>query len=254
MNEQYNSLQNESAKGSRSIWIIVSVVIITALIVGGGVYAWQKSNFESIEQTLRQQIQILQNEIKELKNSQNNQIESSLPEEQTSSSEAKAIIQDRAEEVILAIKNQDSSKLAKFAHPNLGVRFSPYSYVDKNNDLVFTASQLQNIFSDSTKYKWGVYDGSGFPIELTFEEYYNQFIYDQDYINAEKIGYNEIIGRGNTLNNNFEIYPNAIILEFHFSGFDPKYSGMDWSSLRLVFEQNDSVWYLVGIIHDQWTI
>jgi (p)ppGpp synthase/HD superfamily hydrolase len=29
---------------------------------------------------------------------------------------------------------------------------------------------------------------------------------------------------------------------------------MDWRSLRLVFEKKDDIWYIVGIIHDQWTI
>jgi hypothetical protein len=38
------------------------------------------------------------------------------------------------------------------------------------------------------------------------------------------------------------------------SGFDPEYEGMDWRSLRLVFEKKNDIWYLVGIIHDQWTI
>ncbi len=63
----------------------------------------------------------------------------------------------------------------------------------------------------------------------------------------------KFIGRSNTSNNNFEIYSNAIIVEFHFSGFDSKYEGMDWESLRLVFEEKDGTWYLIGIIHDQWT-
>jgi (p)ppGpp synthase/HD superfamily hydrolase len=44
------------------------------------------------------------------------------------------------------------------------------------------------------------------------------------------------------------------MVEYHFSGFDPKYEGMDWRSLRLVFEEKDNIWHLVGIIHDQWTI
>jgi hypothetical protein len=29
---------------------------------------------------------------------------------------------------------------------------------------------------------------------------------------------------------------------------------MDWQSLRLVFEETAGNWYLVGIVHDQWTI
>jgi hypothetical protein len=29
---------------------------------------------------------------------------------------------------------------------------------------------------------------------------------------------------------------------------------MDWESLRLVFQEEGGVWYLVGVIHDEWTI
>ena len=32
------------------------------------------------------------------------------------------------------------------------------------------------------------------------------------------------------------------------------FDGMDWKSLRLVFQEKDNIWYLVGIIHDGWTI
>lgn len=167
---------------------------------------------------------------------------------------AEKIISSRATEVILALKNKDMEKLSFFIHPIKGVRFSPYAYVHLNRDLVFTADEIQNLYKDETKFWWGEYDGSGDLIKLSFKEYFDDFVYDEDFTNAREIGYNRIIGTGNTLNNNFETYPGSIIVEYHFPGFDPKYGGMDWSSLRLVFEEKDSVWYLVGIIHDQWTI
>jgi len=40
----------------------------------------------------------------------------------------------------------------------------------------------------------------------------------------------------------------------YFPSFNPDYAGMDWKSLRLVFEQYEGRWYLVGIINNQWTI
>ena len=42
--------------GKSNIGIIVITIIITTIIVGGGVYAWQKSNLKSVEQSLQQQI------------------------------------------------------------------------------------------------------------------------------------------------------------------------------------------------------
>jgi hypothetical protein len=166
----------------------------------------------------------------------------------------KRIIEKRAIDVLTAIKNYDLEKLADAIHPDKGVRFSPYGFVDVDNDLVFTADEVKNLASDSKIYLWGHYDGSGDPIELNFQDYYKKFIYDVDFINAEKTGYNQVLGHGNALNNSFEVYKNSIIVEYHFSGIDPKYEGMDWRSLRLAFEKKNDVWYLVGVIHDQWTI
>lgn len=56
----------ESAQSSKNIWMIVIYVIITALIVGGGVYAWQRSNLKNTEQSLQQQIPVLQSQIDQL--------------------------------------------------------------------------------------------------------------------------------------------------------------------------------------------
>ncbi|HHV97046.1 MAG TPA: hypothetical protein GXX37_11340 [Clostridiaceae bacterium] len=166
----------------------------------------------------------------------------------------KSIIEERAREVLTAIKNYDMSKLADAIHPDKGIRFSPYGYVDVDNDLVFTAEEVRNLDSDSKTYLWGYYDGSGEPITLNFSDYYKKFIYDVDFLNAEQVGYNKILGQGNSLNNSSEVYKNSIIVEYHFSGFDPQYNGMDWRSLRLAFEKKGDIWYLVAIIHDQWTI
>ena len=170
-----------------------------------------------------------------------------------SSKEAKQIITNRAKEIITALKTKDMKKLSTFVHPDKGVRFSPYSYVDLKNDLVFKSSHIKNILADTTKYSWGFEDATGDDIKLTFPRYFKRFVYDHDFANAQKISYQKIIGRGNTVNNNFEIYPKAIIVEYHFPGFNPAYHGMDWKSLRFVFEKKGETWYLIGIIHDQWT-
>ncbi|AZV43291.1 hypothetical protein BAOM_2682 [Peribacillus asahii] len=69
----------------------------------------------------------------------------------------------------------------------------------------------------------------------------------------KKVGYNQTIGKGNTVNNIRKVYPNSIVVEYYFGG-TKKYSGMDWSSLKLVYEKKGSTWYLVGIVHDEWTI
>jgi len=159
----------------------------------------------------------------------------------------------RAGEVVQALKNKDMLSLAGYVHPVDGLRFSPYAYV-KSTDLVFPSSQIPGSMSDNTLFTWGIYDGSGLSIDMTFTEYYAQFIYDVDFANAPQVAVNERIGKGNSIDNSLEFYPGAMIVEYHFPGFEAQYQGMDWRSLRLVFMDYNNTWYLVGIIHDQWTI
>ena len=166
----------------------------------------------------------------------------------------KGIIEERATEVLTAISKYDFGKLSEAVHPEKGLRFTPYGYVDAEKDIVFSADEIRNMASDQKKYVWGNYDGSGDPIELSFRDYFSRFVYDADFINAEQVGYNKILGQGNSVNNSFDFYRDAIIVEYHFPGIDPKYEGMDWRSLRLVFEKAGDTWYLVGVIHDEWTI
>ena len=163
------------------------------------------------------------------------------------------IVMSRANEVIRVLGERDTETLSTLIHPAEGVRFSPYTFV-RESDLVFIPDQIGGLLTDPTQYVWGIYDGSGLPIELTFVEYYDRFVYDQDFTNAEQIGYDQTLGTGNTINNCSQFYPQAVVVEYHFSGFDPNLAGMDWRSLRLVLKEEGGVWYLVGIVHDEWTI
>jgi hypothetical protein len=169
--------------------------------------------------------------------------------------EAKRVIAVRARQVISALKAKDMARLSTFVHPRKGVRFSPYAYVTPEEDLILKRMQFAGRWTSKRRYKWGSYDGSDDPIRLTFRAYYRRFIFDHDYSRAKRIGYNDqFMGHGNTLNNITDIYPQGIVVEYHFPGFDPQYGGLDWASLWLVFEREGKEWYLVGVVHDEWTI
>lgn len=158
------------------------------------------------------------------------------------------------ENTLKALRDRDMEWLSSIVHPDKKLRFSPYTFVDADKTLAFSADEIKTLMNSDKAYTWGSYDGSGEPIRLTFKEYMNVFVYDQDFLNAEEVGYNRYIGQGNTLNNIFDVYPDGKLLEYHFSGFNPEYAGMDWESLKLIFEEKDGAWYLVCIVHDQWTI
>jgi len=156
--------------------------------------------------------------------------------------------------IMTSIKVKDFEKFSEFLHPILGVRFSPYSFIDTSANVKLTAGNFIEQINNQSELVWGSFDGSGEIIQLTIEEYFNRFVYNADFINAEKKSINNIIGKGNTINNLETIYNGCDYTESYFSGFDKKYEGMDWCSLRLVFKKYNDKYYLVGIVHDQWTI
>ena len=157
-------------------------------------------------------------------------------------------------QILTSIKAKDFKKFSEFIHPIFGVRFSPYSFIDTSTNIKLTTVTFMEQINKQTKLVWGSFDGSGEIIQLTIEEYFNRFVYNADFINAEKKSINKMIGSGNTINNLESIYNGCDYTESYFSGFDKKFEGMDWCCLRLVLKKYNNKYYLVGIVHDQWTI
>ncbi len=156
--------------------------------------------------------------------------------------------------VLDAMHQKDYAALADYFHPEKGVRFSPYGYVDTSNHQHFSQESFLNAIKANKQMKWGSYNGSGDPILLTPVNYFNKFVYDKNYKDAPEKGLNRQVSRGNSLNNINKIYPNSIFTELYFPGNQEKYSGMDWKSLKLVFLRFNGKPYLVGVVHDEWTI
>lgn len=158
------------------------------------------------------------------------------------------------EEVLTAIKARDHHRLSEHFHREEGVRFSPYGYIDTVHHVHFAAGEFLQQVEDDQPMLWGSYDGTGKDIEMTLEAYFDKFVYEVDFLNAEQRSVNELLGKGNSLINIQQVYPGADFTESYFSGFEEKYGGMDWRSLRMVFRTEQGVPRLVGIVHDQWTI
>lgn len=163
-------------------------------------------------------------------------------------------LQATAESAVRALAAHDMAAVGALAHPGKGVRFSPYAHVDVERDQVIRKASFDSLWTIKTPVVWGVHDGSGEPIRLTYAEYHRAFVYDRDFAQAPRVEYNAPpVGRGNTPNNIAASYPGASIVEYHIPG-DPKYAGMDWRSLWLVFEKTEATWHLVAIVHGSWTI
>ena len=169
--------------------------------------------------------------------------------------QAREIISSRASRAIELLKQRNLRELSRLVHPVKGLRFSPDAFLNQKANVPFKATQLPGALHETQRRVWGTHDGSGNSIRLTFAEYYKRFVYDRDFASASEISYNGgRIGKSNTADNSVENYPNAIIVEYFVAGTESEQQGMDWASLRLIFEQHRSQWYLVYIVHDKWAI
>lgn len=157
-------------------------------------------------------------------------------------------------EILLQLKNKDYEGFAKHLHPEDGCLFSPYGFIDTENARLFTQEGFIKLLNSGDKVVWGSYDGSGDPINLNLKAYLEKFVYNADYVNAEKFALNKMLGSGNSLNNLTKVFPGLNFSENYFSGFKKEYNGMDWTTLRLIFKKSGDVYYLRAVVHDQWTI
>jgi hypothetical protein len=153
-----------------------------------------------------------------------------------------------------ALQRRDVEQLAALAHPSTGIRFTPYTRVDTVRDRRFTAAELRAQWNRPDSLLWGEFDGSGDPMRMTMAQYFNRFVADTDFAKAPRVARDSApMGVGNSIYNLPEVYRGATIVEHNIPGTDPRYGGMDWRSLWLVFERVGAAWHLVGVVHGSWT-
>lgn len=165
------------------------------------------------------------------------------------------ILMELTNQVLTAFSTKDYAALSGLVHPDSGVRFSPYAYIDTASDKVVSADWIKKQADKGKQEKilWGTADPTDEPISMTMDKYVQRFVYDVDFLRPEKLKVNEFIGGGNTINNLLTVYQGCNFTESHFSGFEKKYEGMDWKSIRLVYKMKDGKYYLVGVVHDEWS-
>lgn len=170
-----------------------------------------------------------------------------------SEAEAERAVGALVRDTLAAFKARDGTLLAGLAHPSKGVRFSPYAYLSATN-ITLSAAQLRSGFTDPTKRTWGITDGRGDAITVTFADYSRSYIYSRDFAASTRTAYNRTIGQGNTIDNTASVYPDAILFEAYDPGPDPRLTDVQWQCVRLLFERSGERWFLIGVIHGEWTI
>lgn len=160
-----------------------------------------------------------------------------------------------ARQIVHNIEKQNITALASAIHPIQGVQFSPYSHFSDKTDVTLYTTKLLKEWHDTTPKVWGYYDGSGEKIVLNTKEYFSQFVSDRNYSNAPIILVNKLAKKSNTRSNIEIFFSNSTFVDFYYPGNDPKFGGMDWSSLRIILIPNQKGgWWLRGLAHGRWTI
>lgn len=156
-------------------------------------------------------------------------------------------------DIMQLIKDKNMADLSSYVHPSKGLSFTPHVHIVIGRDLVFTAQEVAGLAQDNTVYNWGYFlaPPADAEMHLNFNDYYDDFIYDEDYLNFEIMGNNTIVNTGDEIDNIHDEYPDADFIEFMIVG--PAHNtGTDWRSLKLVFEESNGQSYLTGIVHGQW--
>jgi len=159
-----------------------------------------------------------------------------------------------AYDVLEYIKDEDYVALSRFAHPELGVVFSPCATVTLSANKCFDAGQIAAFGTDTNLYVWGVSNGHGEPIEMTPSDYFARYVFKKDYTTAPLIGVNSIVRSGNALENISDVFPGIQFVDFHIPGDEVNSAAdLNWSSLRLGFEEYDGRLWLAVISYSEWT-
>lgn len=161
------------------------------------------------------------------------------------------VTNDLNNEIITLLKNKKYKDLSSFIHPEKGIQFSMYSFVSEK-DKSFSKSDFEKYINADEKFTFGHKDGSGAIYIVNLKDYLKDWVFKKDFSTA-KINYDNFEGKGNSLNNIKEKYPNSETVENYLAG-TVEYSYMDWNSLILIFEKIDNQYYLVAIANNQWTV
>ncbi|MCX6807379.1 MAG: hypothetical protein NTZ80_01030 [Patescibacteria group bacterium] len=155
------------------------------------------------------------------------------------------------EDVMLVIAKKDFQTLSTLIHPWKHLRFSPEPIIEEGTDLTFTSDDIAKISSDSRTYLWSKSKSFRKPLLLNFDEYWNQFVYDHDYLNASEKPVFRNLSNDSKQDIFAKIYPNAEAYDYYFSDSGSNVRNLNQTSLRLVFDKYEDNWTLVAIAHSQ---
>jgi hypothetical protein len=171
--------------------------------------------------------------------------------------ESDSQLSDREKLVSLAydaagyIKSGDFQALSELIHPEYGVYLSPSATLNLSSNRWFSQKELARLGGSREDLVWGLEGSSEKEIEYTAAEFFSFVLYSRDYLNAPVISIDRVARSGNALENTQEVFPGAHFIDLYFPPSSA--DGIDWSILRLVFEDYGKEPRLAAIVHSEYT-
>lgn len=196
-------------------------------------------------------IPIDQNVDEEVEQTPGEEVEQTPGEEEDNNSYDPVLLEQQATEILQAIHDRDMDVLATHVHSEKGLLLSPYfSVID--DTVKFEKNELPTLLDSDTTYLWG-YGEANTEIQLTPAEYFDEHLQVERFFESDEVfvdTQNQEVDPSNYLKT---VFPDSKIVEFYHAGTE-QYSGLDYRSLNLVFEQDiNGAWGLVAIVNNLFT-
>lgn len=161
-----------------------------------------------------------------------------------------AQVQGIINDLILAIEERDGEGIAELVADGRGFRIRRNWW---NPEVWISESELMTIFEDQEPLKWGIADGSGLPIEGSFQKVILPLL-DRNLLNANSKACNELLHAGTA---GFVILPPAYeginFISYHRAP-GPEDNELDWGTWVIGIERWQGSYYLSFLVHYEWEI
>lgn len=162
-----------------------------------------------------------------------------------------AVLEQKAIEILHNLVDRNMESLEAHVHPEKGLLFSPYLSISEST-VHFEPNEIATLLEDETTYVWG-YGEANTEILLTPGDFITEHLQAERYFDSDELFVDQENPEVEFPEYLPTVFPDAKIVEFYHAGTD-QFSGLNWRSLNLVFEQDAAgEWKLVAIVNNLFT-
>jgi hypothetical protein len=156
---------------------------------------------------------------------------------------------DTINQVVRLIQGGNYQDLINKYFSNVGeIRFVPHSFLS-NTDLKLAKQEILEKWVKTDIFHWGTFEGSGFPIDLSIKEYFENFI-TLNPNTPNRIAINKRIIELDGSDNVYREYANETVVDI-VENYD---SPNEWQGVKVVFHYNEGAWRIICLVFSRYEI